>query len=316
MIKRILNILILNLCFLGVFAQNGAQFTHYVFNSFYLNPGAAGITNKTNIQANIRSQYTQYSATFDPGGSILSSVFSADLPLNKIKGGLGIYLSNQNFSQAQTGQELQIAYSHHKRIGINLLGIGVSAGFNNQKYFGENYRPRDPNDPFIPNTSLNIGAPDLNLGVFLFNPNYQLGISLRNLLEPKFTNNGFLGGPVQNRNMIFSGKMDFGVTYTLDVSPMFIVKTDFASVSTEVGMLASYNQKFWGGINYRWQDAASVMVGGNFFNNNVKVGYALDLVNFGLNAKSPTSQEIFLRYSLNPPRIGKKSIIKTPRYSL
>jgi hypothetical protein len=79
---------------------------------------------------------------------------------------------------------------------------------------------------------------------------------------------------------------------------------------------ATYNQQYWAGVNYRWQDAASVLIGGNFLRNTVKVGYAIDIVNFGTIAKSNTSHEIFLRYSFARPKLGKKSIIKTPRYSL
>ena len=79
---------------------------------------------------------------------------------------------------------------------------------------------------------------------------------------------------------------------------------------------STYNQQYWAGVNYRWQDAASVMLGGNFLKNTVKVGYAIDIVNFGTIAKSNTSHEIFLRYSFAAPRMGKKSIIKTPRYNI
>ncbi len=316
MIKKCVLVLFFVVNFLKINGQNSMQFTNYIFNSFYLNPGAAGILNKTVVQANVRSQYTSYSGTFDAGGSVINNVFSADLPLSKISGGLGIYFSSSNTSKVQNSQEIHVSYSYHKKINNNVLGLGISGGLNNQKYFGENYRPRDENDPLIPNSNLNVSSPDLNIGAFLFNPNYQLGLSIRNILEPKYKFNDVTSSPVEKRKYILSGKIDFGVSYTLDLSPMFIIKSDLNTISTELGVLANYNQKYWGGINYRWQDAASILIGGNFLKNNIKVGYALDIVNFGVLAKSPTSHEIFLRYILNPPRIGKKSIIKTPRYNI
>ena len=95
---------------------------------------------------------------------------------------------------------------------------------------------------------------------------------------------------------------------------MFIIKSDFKTVSPEVGALVTYNSSFWGGVNYRWQDAVSFLIGGNFLNNKVRAGYAFDYVVFGTPAKAPTSHEVLLTYYLNPPRSGKKSIIKTPRY--
>jgi type IX secretion system PorP/SprF family membrane protein len=209
-----------------------------------------------------------------------------------------------------------LAYSYHKKINSNIIGVGVSLGSNNLKLQGENYRPRDDEDPLIPNTTINSFSPNINAGLYLFNPSYQLGLSVKNILEPGYKLNDVSGVYKDKRAYFLTGKYDFGVTYTLDISPTFIVKTDLQTVSTELGAIATYNQQYWAGVNYRWQDAASVLIGGNFLRNTVKVGYAIDIVNFGTIAKSNTSHEIFLRYSFARPKLGKKSIIKTPRYSL
>jgi type IX secretion system PorP/SprF family membrane protein len=296
--------------------QTSPQFTHYVFNSFFLNPAAAGLNNKTTIQAGLRSQYTGYTSDADLGGSVMGSVFSADLPLSKIKGGLGVYFSEQKFSKAQKDQAIQIAYSYHKKIGINTLALGISGGWVGIKLMGENYRPRDENDPFVPTKTINSYSPNLNVGAIFYAPNYQLGLSAKNLLPTKYKLSNTQISQSKRTDYILTGKLDFGVTYTLDVSPMFIVKSDFTTISTEMGMLANYNQKYWGGVNYRWQDAASLLLGGNFLQNTIKAGYALDIVTFGTTAKSPMSHEIFFRYTLNPPKLGRKSIVKTPRYSI
>ncbi|MCP9770082.1 type IX secretion system membrane protein PorP/SprF [Lacihabitans sp. LS3-19] len=313
--KFIYILLFLTYCTAGI-AQNNPQFTQYVFNQFYINPAAAGQSTKANIQATMRSQYTGYLADFDQGGSNFTSVFSADMPLSKIKGGVGIYFSNNQFSKIQSKSEFQIAYSYHKKINSNVIGLGLSVGTSNLKLMGENYRPRDLEDPLIPNTTINSFSPNINAGVYLFNPSYQLGVSVKNILEPSYKINDISDVFKDKRSVYFTGKYDLGVTYTLDISPMIIIKSDFQQVSTELGLLATYNQQYWAGINYRWQDAASVLVGGNFLKNNVKVGYSIDIVNFGTIAKSNASHEIFLRYSLNALRFGKKSIIKTPRYNI
>jgi type IX secretion system PorP/SprF family membrane protein len=302
-------------CKLSV-AQNIPQFTQYVFNQFYINPAAAGSSNRTQIQATVRSQYTGYLADFDQGGNNLSSVFSADLPFAKAKGGLGIYFSNNNFTNIQSKSEFQVAYSYHKRINSNILGVGISVGANNLKLQGENYRPRDEEDPLIPNTTINSFSPNINTGIYLFNPSYQLGLSVKNLLEPGYKINDAEGVFKDKRSFYLTGKYDFGITYTLDISPTFILKSDLQNFSTEIGVIATYNQQYWAGVNYRWQDAASVLIGGNFMKNTVKLGYAIDIINFGILAKSNTSHEVFLRYSFGAPKIGRKSIIKTPRYSI
>jgi type IX secretion system PorP/SprF family membrane protein len=316
MIKKYFYILLfMSYCKLSV-AQNIPQFTQYVFNQFYINPAAAGSSNRTQVQATVRSQYTGYLADFDQGGNNLSSVFSADLPFAKAKGGLGIYFSNNNFTNIQSKSEFQVAYSYHKRINSNILGVGISVGANNLKLQGEYYRPRDEEDPLIPNTTINSFSPNINTGVYLFNPSYQLGLSIKNFLEPGYKINDAEGVFKDKRSYYLTGKYDFGITYTLDLSPTFILKSDLQTVSTEIGAIATYNQQYWAGVNYRWQDAASVLIGGNFMKNTVKLGYAIDIINFGTVAKSNTSHEVFLRYSFGAPKIGRRSIIKTPRYSI
>ena len=314
--KKYFYILLFSVLGIEGYGQNYPQFTQYVFNQFYLNPGSTGQSNRAQIQASVRSQYTGYISDFDAGGSNLNSVFSVDMPMAKLKGGIGIYLANNQFSKIQSKTELQMAYAYHKKIRSNVIGFGVSVGSNNLKLYGENYRPRDINDPLIPNTTINSFSPNINTGIYLSNPSYNIGLSVKNLLEPSYKINDATNSYREKRAYIVSGRYDLGVTYTLDISPMFIVKSDLKTVSTEIGALATYNQQFLGGINYRWQDAASVIVGGNFLHNTIKLGYSIDIINFGLAAKSNTSHEVFLRYSLVPPRYGKKSIIKTPRYNI
>lgn len=316
MIKKYFYILLfISYCQTSV-GQSTPQFTQYVFNQFYINPAAAGSSNRTQVQATLRSQYTGYIADFDQGGNNLSSVFSADLPFAKAKGGLGIYFANNQFSKIQSKSEFQVAYSYHKKINSNIIGVGISVGVNNLKLHGENYRPRDEEDPLIPNTTISSISPNINTGIYLFNPSYQLGLSVKNILGPGYNINEVSGVFKDKRAYYLTGKYDFGVTYTLDISPTFILKSDLQSISTEIGAIATYNQQYWAGINYRWQDAASALVGGNFLKNTVKLGYAIDIINFGTLAKSNTSHEIFVRYSFGTPKIGKKSIIKTPRYSI
>jgi type IX secretion system PorP/SprF family membrane protein len=313
--KLIYVLLFLTYCTTGL-AQNNPQFTQYVFNQFYINPGAAGQYKNINIQATMRSQYTGYLADFDQGGSNLTSVFAVDMPFHKLKGGIGLYFSNNQFSKIQSKSEFQFTYAYHKKINSNVVGLGLSFGANNLKLFGENYRPRDLEDPLIPNATINSFSPNLNGGIFLFNPSYQLGLSIKNILEPSYKINEISDIYRDKRSVYFTGKYDLGVTYTLDISPTIIIKSDFQRVSTELGALVTYNQQYWAGINYRSQDAASLLVGANLVNNNVKLGYSLDLVNFGRLAKSNTSHELFLRYTLNAIKLGKKSIIKTPRYNI
>jgi type IX secretion system PorP/SprF family membrane protein len=315
---KIKNTLFYTLCFImskGVLlGQTVPQHTQYVFNSFYINPAATGISGSTQIQSNVRSQYTGYLSDLYPGGSNLSTVFSADLPFSKVKGGLGLFVSSNNFSKIQNKQEFNLSYAYHKRINANILSLGLSAGINSLGLKFENYTPRDLEDPLLLNLNQNFLSPSLQAGVFFKTPVYQIGLSSKNILGSPYKIQD--GASVREKRTYYAtAKYDWGVSYTLDISPMVFLKTDLGSISTDVGVMATYNQKYWFGLNYRWQDAAGVLIGGNFLKNKIKLGYALDYVIEGQNAKSPTSHELMIRYILEPIRFGKKAIIRTPRYN-
>ncbi len=296
-------------------AQTIPQFTQYVFNNFYNNPGSTGMSNRTQIQANFRSQYTGYTNDLYPGGGNTNGVFAADLPLAKLKGGIGIYISSNDFSQIQNKKEVYLSYAYQKRFNSNLVGVGVSAGINTLGLDYKNYVPRDQEDPLIGQENQTFTSPGMHAGVFLQNPVYQVGLSVKNLFNANYKIGTGTSSIKENRSVYLNGKYDLGFGYNLDISPMVMIKSDFKQVSTELGVLGTYKQKLWAGLNYRWQDAIGILVGTNALNNNIKLGYAFDYIVTGLNAKSTTSHEIMLRYSLSPIKIGKKAIIRTPRYN-
>lgn len=313
-IKKIFLVCTLSLFGQLTFAQSDPQFTQYVFNRFYLNPGAAGLGGQTDITAFYRTQWSGYTGTFDPGGAPQTQLISASVPFPQLKGGLGLYFMNDQIGGGSGNREINFSYAFHKRVGNNTLGIGASAGLFTRTLDGGEFRPREPNDDVIPTSKISESQIDISAGVYLYNPSYELGLSVKHINQPSFGFSTLTGKNPLNRSLYLNGSFLIGISYTLDVRPMFVIKSDFKTVSPEVGALVSYNSSYWAGLNYRWQDAASFLIGGNFLNKKVKIGYALDYVVFGQLAKATTSHELMLSYTLSPPRSGKKSIIRTPRY--
>jgi hypothetical protein len=79
--------------------------------------------------------------------------------------------------------------------------------------------------------------------------------------------------------------------------------------------LATYNQKFWGGLSFRQGDAAIILIGFNMMKDNaLRIGYSFDYIISARAAKSPTSQEFMISYKLPAPTAGAKSITRTPRF--
>jgi type IX secretion system PorP/SprF family membrane protein len=312
MYRRLLTILLASLSGL-VFAQQDPQFSHYYFNHLFLNPGAAGSENVTRFQGIYRTQYTGYTGTFDDGGGPTTQVFSANVPLKQYKSGVGVYFMNDRIGFS-TAQDIQLSYAYHLPVGGSQLAIGVRGGLYTRGIDYSRLRARDDNDPVLATGDVRQSQFDLGAGLYLYNPSYTIGLSMNHINEPKFGLKSESGQNPLKRSAYLTANATLGLSYTLDITPMAVVKYDFATISAEGGAIVTYDGRYYFGASYRLQDAATGLAGINLFNNNLRLGYAFDFIITGANAKAPTSHEIMASYTIQPFRSGKKSIIRTPRY--
>lgn len=301
------------LMYLGANAQQDPQFTQYIFNHMYLNPGAAGSENLTRFQVIHRTQYLGYQSTFDDGGSPITQVITANVPLKMIKSGVGIHFVNDRIG-VSTSRNVQLSYAYHISVGESQLAIGVRGGMASRGVDYSRLRARDDNDPLLSTGRISQSGLDVGAGLYFYNPSYSLGIAVNHINEPTYSLGTQTAKNTLRRSYNMTGSVLVGLSYTMNLTPMFVIKSDLNTVSAEVGALATYDERYWAGASYRWGDAASLLLGANLLDGNLRVGYAIDAVVIGSNAKSATSHEVLLSYTLSPPRAGKKSIIRTPRY--
>jgi type IX secretion system PorP/SprF family membrane protein len=310
--RKIYFIIVLFVSF-KVSAQQDAQFSHYIFNQLFVNPATAGSENVTRFQAIYRTQYLGYQSTFDDGGAPVTQVISANIPLKMIKSGVGFTFVNDKIG-ASIYRDMKLSYAYHLPVGGSQLALGASGGIFTRGLDYSRTRARDDFDPLLGTGSVNQSTFDLGAGAYLYNSGYAIGLSMNHLTEPKF-GLGTIGAtnPLK-RSAYLTGTMLFGVSYMIDVSPMLIIKSDLSTFSAELGAMATYDSRYWVGASYRTGDAVSALLGANLMNGSLRVGYAIDIVVGGANAKSATSHEVLLSYALAALRAGKKSIVRTPRY--
>ncbi len=294
-------------------SQQDAQFSHYIFNQLFVNPATAGSENVTRFQAIYRTQYLGYQSTFDDGGAPVTQVISANIPLKMIKSGVGFTFVNDKIG-ASIQRDMKLSYAYHLPVGESQLALGVSGGFFTRGLDYSRLRARDESDPLLATGSVNQSAFDLGAGAYLYNPGYSIGLSMNHLNEPKFGLGSKSATNTLKRSAYLTGSMLFGVSYTIDISPMLIIKSDLSTVSAEFGAMATYDTRYWLGASYRTGDAVSALLGANLLNGSMRLGYAIDVIIGGASAKSATSHEVILSYALAALRAGKKSIVRTPRY--
>lgn len=309
-----------------VYAQQDANFTHYMFNNAYNNPAFVGMKGATNFQLLYRYQYLGHSPNvpegenYDPTGSPKTGVLSIDHPLLKLKGGVGLNVVSDQFALMRY-TSIQLAFSKHIELGKGKLGIGLNGNMNFLG-IGDGLRPPDgeeslETDPVLNNGAYNDSYFDLMGGVWYQTDKYFGGFSMSRMLDVAYdfdslTSNSEGGS---KRHMYLTGGYNLELSYSFILTPSLMLKSDLNSTSFEVSAVGTYEKKYWGGINFRQGDALGVLIGMAFLENNaLRVGYGIDFVTKGASAKSFTSHEIMLSYSLPPAVIRYKPAVRTPRY--
>lgn len=335
-------------------AQQDAQFSHYMFNGLYYNPGYAGVERVTRFNLINRVQWLNYDPTdvkssglFMSGGAPQSFIVSANSNLYRADGngkslwddlklGTGIYLLHESIGPLRN-TDFEFSLSKHIDISNGVLGLGLSGGVFSQR-IDPTYKVVQENDP-IYQYLVNEGAVsqtkgDLSAGAWYEHKRYYLGASFNHIPRSKFTyGSNIVSSRISNHLYVTAGyKYKIG---TLVITPSFIVQSDLNQLTYLFGGLVEYNKRIWGGVNVRQSlasrdhgqgggktlsnDDVILYIGMNMLKNTknidvLRIGYAFDFVTSGVYAKNSTSHEIMLSYLIPNPFGPAKPPIRTPRY--
>ncbi len=247
------------------------------------------------------------------GGPVTQTV-SGHMPVPKIRGGAGIHIINDEIGYERMLTFLaSYAYKHQMANGV--LSGGLSLGFIQRTLEGDKFKASSPvTDPSIPSGNVNAITPDVNLGVLYTTELYFVGASLTHLNKGSL--NFDVPGTSNYRNAhhyYLTGGYNWSLNPSVDIKPSVLFKYT-KSLQFDVNTMVYYNQKFWGGLSYRLNDAIVGLVGFNI-TDKIKMGYSYDYTLSKLNLNSSGSHEVFVGYDMTfGKRIKTDVIIKTPRF--
>jgi type IX secretion system PorP/SprF family membrane protein len=314
MIKRLYLVVSLVVVALVSNAQQDPMFSHYMFNGLYLSPGSTGIKGNTNITSIIRSQWTGYTPSTGGGGAPTTQILAINGPVLRYNSGVGIYIYNDVIGP-QRNVNVMASYAYHIKLKTGKLGIGLQGGIYNQSFDASLYRPNDENDIAIPKVSDSQMKPDLAGGIWYHSEKLFGGLSVNHLLRSTFNYGVDAQSKLNNHMNLFVG-YNIPLNYVLTITPTALVKSDFNKTQVELSAIATYNQKFWGGLSFRSSESITPMLGMAFLKDNaLRVGYAFDFVIVAATtARARTSHEIMLSYNFPPANPNFRPIIRTPRF--
>ena len=289
-------------------AQQAPMFTNYSNSYACVNPGFGGLSDGVNVMGIYRDQWTGFKDMNGNSVAPKTMLFSGDMPIPMLKGGASLSIMNDKIG-FEENININMGYSFHADLGAGTLGIGLALSMVNRSVDFSNYYPMVDNDPALPKGEQSDMLVDANFGLFWRVPEtFYVGLSVTSLFESKgkelsssaTTSASFVG----DRTFYLMAGYEYQFNNPLfKLLPSMCIMSDIASTQFNAGARLLYNNKVWGGINYRFQESVAAMVGFQF--NDIQISYSYDINTMGLTVQG--SHEICVSY------LFKMNLEKSPR---
>lgn len=292
----------------SLMSQQAPMFTNYSNSYATVNPGFGGLSEGVNVMGIYRDQWTGFKDMEGNAVAPNTMLFSGDMPIPLLRGGASLAIMKDQIG-FEDNINVNMGYSFHLDLGGGTLGIGLALNMINRSVDFDKFIPTVDNDPALPKGEQDAMLIDANFGLFWQIPEtFYVGLSATNLFESK----GKELSSSATSSASFVGDRTFylmaGYEYQFNnpvfkLLPSMCIMSDIASTQFNVGTKLLYNNKVWGGINYRFQESIAAMVGFKF--KDIQISYSYDINTMGLSVQG--SHEICVSY------LFKMDLEKSPR---
>lgn len=278
----------------GVFAQQDAQYTQYMYNTLNVNPAYTGTRGVMSVFALHRTQWVGLE------GAPVTNTASISSPIENSKFGIGlsiindrIGISDENNIAGDIAYTIQTSADYKLSFGLKLTANLLSADFGRLRYINEVDRLYYQQFTLSNKFSGNIGA-----GIYYFSDKMYFGLSVPQFLETKHYKDDLKTVASEKMHYYFIAGRVFDLTDNVKLKPSLLTKL-VSGAPLQVDLSANFmiNEKFHIGGAYRWSAALSAMVGFQI-DKSWFIGYGYDRETTSLSNYNSGSHEIFLRYEL------------------
>lgn len=284
-------------------AQQLPQFTQYMYNTISINPAYAGSRETLSIVGLHRSQWVGLE------GAPTTQTLSINTPLRNDKVGLGFSFINdelgyENFSYLYADFSYNINTSEDTK-----LYFGIKGGFTSYSLDAE-YRASQANDPAIFGIE-DRWSPNVGAGVYWTSDRWYLGLSAPRILNTD-TNRKDGFEALERVSYYFTGGYVFDLSENVKLKPAALLKaTNGAPLSFDITANFLFNEKFWIGAGYRFDERAGEFAGLVDFqvSKQLRIGYSYGYPISDLRPYTSGTHEVLLMFE-----IFKSQRIKSPRY--
>jgi type IX secretion system PorP/SprF family membrane protein len=289
----------------GLYAQQDAQYTQYMYNTVSVNPGYAGSRGHMSIAALHRSQWVGLD------GAPTTQTLNVHSPIGYRGVGLGLSIVNDQIGPtSETNFDIDFSYTVYTSTE-GRLSFGLKAGGNllDVKFSELNQYTSDPSLAFDID---NRFAPNFGAGVYYHTNHFYAGLSVPRFLQTSHFDESSLSTAREQMNFYFITGYVWDINTFLKFKPTLLMKAvQGAPLQVDISANFMLNDRFIVGAAYRWDAAVSGMFGFNI-SEGFLIGLAYDreVTELGSAAFNDGSFEVILRYDF----IKTKGQLKSPRF--
>jgi type IX secretion system PorP/SprF family membrane protein len=272
-------------------------YTQFTSNAFMLNPAIAGTKGIVNACVNYRMQWVGFDDAPRTAGVSLHS------RLANGKMGLGGFVIQDKVGPTQQ-TNMGASYAFHIHFPDCELSAGVAGHYTQFSLIGSKMFLHNTQDPAIDQSVTNTtGAADANMGLYLYNDRFHIGVSALHVLKAKaefYKNDNAKKGIIQYTTQYYAS-----VGYNYSQHPDYIFENCIfvnylqgVPLMIDYTLRAHYKQKLITGVSIRLRDAIALHLGATIMNN-LQVVYSYDILINRIRTYSSGSHEIMLKYNIN-----------------
>jgi type IX secretion system PorP/SprF family membrane protein len=289
---------------LSASAQQEPQYTQYMYNPSVINPAYAGSLGYGSLFSLYRTQWIG----LDGAPKTLNLAYHQ--PLENTNLGLGGNIVHDEIGpSATTNLAVDVSYTIRFENESRLaFGVKIGGQLFNIDYTKLNYF-KSSDVPFKNNIT-NQFSPNIGAGLFYYNKNSYLGLSVPMMLQTKMYDEFSNSDMFHRQHFYLMGGKVYDLSYNLKFKPAFVAKM-VAGAPLQLDLTGNFliNEKFTVGLAYRWSEAVSALVGFKV-SDRLAIGYGYDRETNRLANFNSGSHELFLQFDLF--KITQQ--IETPRF--
>jgi len=271
------------------YAQQGIQYTQYMYDGSLINPAYAGADEALSISLLHRDQWSGLE------GAPQSQTLSVHSLFKRPQLGTGIFIHRESIG---VHQNIQVAtnLAYHLPLGNQrILSFGLKAGMLHVKSDYQSLQNGNPdalvNDELFTGTDFNAGFG------FYYRSNYwHMGYSIPSIINRTVNLNDTISLDPINLNHLLFNQFNIPIGQKFILSPSFLLKY-FPGIplSYDLNFLTNYKNVLTAGVSYRKQESVDFLLKFNL-TPQFQVAYAYDYPIGNVNRLTQGSNEIMLRY--------------------